>query len=104
MSRALQFRGNNSSSIAQKAAIIGFETACMIAGTGAAFSSGDGTGPANTGRMVLLIVWTPIVPFAMFLNFVFLIIPAHDAYLASRYADEFKEFARRSWKLIPFVY
>lgn len=49
-------------------------------------------------------MWTPIAPLAMGLNFVFFIIPAHDAYLAARYGDEFTEYARRSWKLVPFLY
>jgi protein-S-isoprenylcysteine O-methyltransferase Ste14 len=40
----------------------------------------------------------------MGLNFVFIIIPAHDAYLASRYGSEFEEYARRTKKLVPFLY
>lgn len=49
-------------------------------------------------------LWTGIVPLAMGLNFVFAIIPAHDAYLATRYGVEFDDYARRTKKLIPFVY
>jgi steroid 5-alpha reductase family enzyme len=49
-------------------------------------------------------VWTFIVPLAMGLNFAFIIIPAHDAYLASRYGSEFEGYARRAWKLVPFLY
>jgi len=48
--------------------------------------------------------WTAIVPLVMALNFVFIIIPAHDAYLASRYGKEFDDYARRARKLIPFVF
>jgi protein-S-isoprenylcysteine O-methyltransferase Ste14 len=40
----------------------------------------------------------------MALSFVLLLIPAHDAYLASRYGAEFDEYARRTKKLIPLVY
>lgn len=49
-------------------------------------------------------VWTGIVPLIMGLNFGLILIPAHDAYLASRYGTEFKEYARRTKKLIPMVY
>ena len=48
--------------------------------------------------------WTGIVPLAMGLNFVFVIIPAHDAYLAARYGSEFDHYARRTKKLVPLVY
>ena len=48
--------------------------------------------------------WTGIVPLAMGLNFVFVIIPAHDAYLAARYGSEFDHYARRTKKLMPLVY
>jgi protein-S-isoprenylcysteine O-methyltransferase Ste14 len=48
--------------------------------------------------------WTGIVPVAMALNFAFVIIPAHDAYLAARYGTEFDLYARKTKRLIPFVY
>ena len=48
--------------------------------------------------------WTGVVPLAMALSFVLLLIPAHDAYLASRYGAEFDDYARRTKKLIPLVY
>jgi protein-S-isoprenylcysteine O-methyltransferase Ste14 len=48
--------------------------------------------------------WTGIVPLAMGLNFVLVIIPAHDAYLAARYGSEFDHYARRTSKLIPLLY
>jgi protein-S-isoprenylcysteine O-methyltransferase Ste14 len=50
------------------------------------------------------LAWTVIVPLAMALNFVFFIIPAHDAYISTRYGTEFEDYARRTRKLIPFVY
>ncbi len=49
-------------------------------------------------------LWTGIVPLIMALNFVLILIPAHDAYLAMRYGAEFEEYARRSSKLVPFIY
>jgi protein-S-isoprenylcysteine O-methyltransferase Ste14 len=48
--------------------------------------------------------WTGIVPLAMGLNFALVIIPAHDAYLAARYGSEFDHYARRTSKLVPFLY
>lgn len=49
-------------------------------------------------------LWTGIVPLAMGLNFVLFLIPAHDAYLATRYGSEFHDYARRTKKLVPFIY
>jgi len=48
--------------------------------------------------------WAGIVPLAMGLNFAFLIVPAHDAYLAARYGSEFDHYARQTKKLIPLLY
>jgi protein-S-isoprenylcysteine O-methyltransferase Ste14 len=48
--------------------------------------------------------WTTIIPVVMAVNFIFFIIPAHDAYLATRYGNEFVEYARRARKLFPFIY
>jgi protein-S-isoprenylcysteine O-methyltransferase Ste14 len=48
--------------------------------------------------------WTGIVPLAMGLNFALVIIPAHDAYLAARYGSEFDRYARRTRKLVPWLY
>jgi protein-S-isoprenylcysteine O-methyltransferase Ste14 len=48
--------------------------------------------------------WAGIVPLAMGLNFAFVIIPAHDAYLAARYGREFEDYARRTKRLIPLLY
>ncbi len=49
-------------------------------------------------------LWAGIVPLVMCLNFVFFLIPAHDAYLATRYGSKFDEYERRIKKLIPFAY
>ena len=49
-------------------------------------------------------VWAGIVPLIMGLNFVFILIPAQDVYLRSRYGAEFDADARRTKKLIPLVY
>jgi protein-S-isoprenylcysteine O-methyltransferase Ste14 len=49
-------------------------------------------------------LWTGIVPVAMGLNFIFFLIPAHDAYLAARYGTEFDEYARNTKKLVPLLY
>lgn len=48
--------------------------------------------------------WAGMVPLGMGLNFVFIIIPAHDAYLASRYGAEFERYASRTRKLVPMLY
>lgn len=49
-------------------------------------------------------LWAGIVPLAMGLNFILVIIPAHDAYLAARYGTEFDHYARRTRKLVPLLY
>jgi protein-S-isoprenylcysteine O-methyltransferase Ste14 len=49
-------------------------------------------------------LWTGFVPLGMGLNFVIVLIPAHDAYLAARYGSEFEKYTRRTKKLIPFLY
>ncbi len=49
-------------------------------------------------------LWTGIVPVIMGLNFMFFLIPAHDAYLAARYGTEFDDYARRTKKLVPLLY
>jgi steroid 5-alpha reductase family enzyme len=45
-----------------------------------------------------------IIPLVMALNFIFFIIPRLDKYLASKYGDEFNEYAARTKKLIPGIY
>ena len=54
--------------------------------------------------MVCHSIWIGAVPLLMALNFVFVIIPRLDAYLADKYADEFPSYAKRTKKLVPFVY
>jgi protein-S-isoprenylcysteine O-methyltransferase Ste14 len=49
-------------------------------------------------------LWTGVVPLAMGLNFALVIIPAHDAYLAARYGAEFERYARRTARLVPWLY
>jgi len=44
------------------------------------------------------------VPILITLGFVFLHIPALDAYLAQRYGDGFADYASRTPKFVPFVY
>lgn len=57
-------------------------------------------GPGDAQRQL----WTAIVPLAMGLNLALVIIPAHDAYLAARYGNEFEEYARRTNRLVPLLY
>lgn len=45
-----------------------------------------------------------IIPLVMALNFIFFIIPRLEKYLAKKYGDEFKEYASKSKKLIPWIY
>lgn len=49
-------------------------------------------------------LWAGIVPVAMGLNFAFVLIPAHDAYLAMRYGGAFEDYALRTKKLVPLLY
>lgn len=49
-------------------------------------------------------LWAGTVPVAMGLNFAFVLIPAHDAYLAMRYGGAFEDYARRTKKLVPLLY
>ena len=45
-----------------------------------------------------------VIPLIMTLNFIFNIIPSLDRYLEEKYKDEFREYARKTKKLIPFIY
>jgi len=45
-----------------------------------------------------------VIPFLMTANFVLFIIPTLDKYLAEKYGADFKEYAKRTKKLIPWVY
>jgi len=46
-------------------------------------------------------LWAPIF---MFIGFVWVHIPGLDEYLAGRYPDQFPDYARKTSKLIPFIY
>ncbi len=45
-----------------------------------------------------------VIPLIMALNFVFFIIPRLDNYLEKKYGEEFKNYATKTKKLIPWVY
>lgn len=45
-----------------------------------------------------------VIPLLMAANFIFNIIPSLDRYLEKKYADEFRDFARRTKKLVPLIY
>ena len=45
-----------------------------------------------------------IIPLAMTVNFIFNIIPSLDRYLEKKYGDEFRDYAKKTKKLIPFIY
>jgi len=45
-----------------------------------------------------------VIPLIMALNFVFNIIPALDRYLEKKYKNEFKDYSKRTKKLIPLIY
>jgi protein-S-isoprenylcysteine O-methyltransferase Ste14 len=51
------------------------------------------------GRVSLL-----VIPLMMTINFVFVLIPQFDRYLAGKYGDQFVEYAKRTKKLIPKIY
>ena len=45
-----------------------------------------------------------VIPLVMALNFVFFIIPSLDRYLEKKYMDEFKDYSKKTKKLIPMIY
>ena len=45
-----------------------------------------------------------IIPLAMTVNFIFNIIPLLDRYLEKKYGDEFRDYSRKTKKLIPLIY
>ena len=45
-----------------------------------------------------------VIPSIMTLNFVFIIIPSLDRYLVKKYGVEFRDYAQRTKKLIPWIY
>lgn len=49
-------------------------------------------------------IWVMAFPLLMGLSFVFYHIPALDAYLSERYGEEFKAYAEKTKKFIPFIY
>ncbi|MGA7159069.1 MAG: DUF1295 domain-containing protein [Acidobacteriaceae bacterium] len=48
--------------------------------------------------------WTGVVPVVMLAGFVFANIPMLDAHLREHYGEEFEAYARRTRRLVPFVY
>ena len=48
--------------------------------------------------------WTAVIPIVMLAGFVFFNIPILDAHLREHYGPDFEEYARRTKKLVPFVY
>jgi len=44
------------------------------------------------------------IPLFMTLNFIFILIPAKEAYLKDKYRIEFVQYSKRSKKLIPLIY
>ena len=58
-----------------------------------------------SGLALLAGVWyAALIPLTMAAGFIFGNIPVIDAHLAEHYGAEFAEYARRTRKLIPFVY
>lgn len=48
--------------------------------------------------------WFLIVPILMAISFLFYHIPSLESYLEERYGEEFREYAQRTKKFIPFIY
>lgn len=58
-----------------------------------------------TGWALLTASWLAApIPLFITASFVFFHIPALDAYLADRYGDIFKAYAKRTAKLVPYIY
>jgi len=58
-----------------------------------------------TGWCLLTAVWwTLAVAVLMTVLFLFVHIPGLDSYLENRYGDSFREYARRTKKLVPWIY
>ena len=45
-----------------------------------------------------------VIPLIMAVNFVFNIIPSLDRYLEKKYKDEFRDYSKKTKKLIPLIY
>jgi steroid 5-alpha reductase family enzyme len=64
-----------------------------------------GDGVSYLGLAMITQEWTPLlVATGIVANFIVLQIPMLDSHLLKKYPDEFEEYARRTKKLIPFVY
>ncbi|MBI4614347.1 MAG: DUF1295 domain-containing protein [Planctomycetes bacterium] len=48
--------------------------------------------------------WAGLVPLALFLAFAFMFVPGLTKYLSGKYGDEFQAWAKKTKKLIPFVF
>ena len=47
---------------------------------------------------------TLFIPLIMAMNFIFNIIPSLDKYLEKKYKDEFRDYSKKTKKLIPMIY
>ncbi|MCK4940752.1 DUF1295 domain-containing protein [candidate division WOR-3 bacterium] len=54
--------------------------------------------------LITRVLLTLVIPVFMALNFIVLLIPSLDAYLARKYPTEFKTYASNTKRFIPFVY
>jgi len=45
-----------------------------------------------------------VIPLIMAANFIFFIIPSLDKYLEKKYKDEFRDYSKKTKKLIPLIY
>lgn len=58
-----------------------------------------------SGLCLIAGAWiTVVIPLLMLAGFVFVNVPTLDAHLHDRYGDSFDHYAKRTRKLIPFVY
>jgi protein-S-isoprenylcysteine O-methyltransferase Ste14 len=58
-----------------------------------------------SGLCLMAGVWiTVVIPLLMLAGFIFVNVPALDAHLHDRYGDSFDQYAKRTRKLIPFIY
>ena len=54
--------------------------------------------------LITRVLFVFVIPLFMALNFIVILIPALDAYLARKYQAEFETYASKTKKFIPFVY
>lgn len=54
--------------------------------------------------LITLQVSMLFIPLAMTINFIFIIIPRLDIYLAKKYGEDFQKYAGKTKKLIPGIY